>query len=218
MAKAAMKRNTSVLYKFSPWRYGPAEKGLRDINPRVVKMYRRNMLDLYVCKIRDCVDKGFQKSHQKKRSYPIDVSTGEETDLCFKRRKKKDVTVKAFINVETLAARFQVLNEKDLKNDAKAREIFEWNSEAVANEDLFRFENSNSTDALDLSLQSWIEVFHAWGITPDVPLLRQYIVEHPDHGTRPLRPHTESVYNAEEVKNALETRPELKEYLQYWRD
>jgi len=110
------------------------------------------------------------------------------------------------------------MRKYDKERDAKTRKIFEWNSEAVANEDLFAFENSKSTDALNLSLQSWIEAFHAWGITPNVPMMRQYLDEHPNHGMRPLRSHTETVYNAEEVKKALETRPELKKYLHYWRD
>ena len=210
MAKEAEEKNTSMLVKFNENKIKNAKKGLQDIHPRVVVMRRRNILDLYICRIRDC----FVKS----RSYPVDASTGKKTNLCFQRRKRKDVTVKAFVNVNTLAQRLQQYMKINSIHDARHRNVFKGNFETVATEDLFAFENSNSTDALDLSLQSWITVFHSWNVTPDIPLIRQYIDAYPDHGMRPLRSHTETVYNAEQVKKALKTQKKLKKYLKYWRD
>jgi len=218
MKREALEKKTTVVVKFEPWRYEGAKQGLRDINPSLVHMYRRNILDRYICTIRDCFDTGFQNRHPEKQSYPVDATTGEETDLCYQRRFRKDVAVKAVLNVETLAKRFQEFEQGGRSDNAKSRELFKKDYASVATEDLEAFEFSDSIEALDKSVQTWIEVFQSWGVTPDVPKIGKYLEEHPERGNRPLKPHSETVYNAEQVRNALETNPDLKKYLQHWRD
>jgi hypothetical protein len=220
MAKEAGEVNTTVVVKYVPWNLDGAKEGIRSIKQKVVFLHRHNLLDYYICRIRDCMEIDSRVfGDESNHSYPVDASTGEETDLCFGRRHQTNVTVKAFLEVDDLTELFPfMINEYNHDLETISRVFKAITFEIVATDDLFAFEYDKSTESLELSLQSWVKVLDSWGVTPDVPLLRKYLRKHFRHNSRRLQPTAEKVYNAEEVKKALETRPELKEYRRYWRD
>jgi len=220
MANEAAEVNTTVVVKYVPWNLDKVKTGIRSIKQNVVFLHRRNLLDYYICRVRDCMEMDSKVlGDESNHSYAIDALTGKETDLCFGRRHSENATVQAFIEVDNLAEMFQVMIKQYTHDLQTVSRVFkDMTFEIVATEDLWAFEYDKTTESLELSLQSWVRVLDSWGVTPDVPRLRKYLKTHWRRNVKRLKPTATNVYNAEEVKKALETRPELKDYRRYWRD
>jgi len=168
-------------------------KDMLDLGSLVVQVSRRNLLDQAVCSVRDCFDA--QMGHP--------VLRGETSDLCIKRRQAKDSWMKgqykAFMNVNTLIASMQVL-EDNLNQTANDLHNLGYTPALLKTEDLLDFEWSE--DMMWSAVPAWERLLKSWGIEPDRRALVTYLRQ--NVGTRePPPPQEEAIQNFESVKEEI---------------
>jgi hypothetical protein len=175
---------------------------LKEMGAKYAFTYRENVLDRAVCVTRDC----FQKNNL---GYQV-FSNGTRSELCFDRRKSKE-KIFAYMNNTDAMIHFM----QNLKNENKQRMVdyksFVTPAAMWSYEELFAFEYTDSREVFDQSVKMWssfLKNFATINQTKVEEVLRLY------WNTRPLpSPHSDVVYNIEDVKNALSDMPDLKHYL-----
>mmetsp|Transcript_67913 Transcript_67913/g.147931 ORF Transcript_67913/g.147931 Transcript_67913/m.147931 type:complete len:387 (-) Transcript_67913:109-1269(-) len=156
-------------------------------------IFRRNLLDWNVCRVRDCFDGGFC-------GWPVDEE-GNPDQSCFSRRKDSSIVTKAHLKPKELASKMKqdfALRAQTLK-EFKRRGLV---TDAVYTEDLLKFEHGSH--GLDVSIATWRKVLVAWGLQPDPAIIEKLLISEPLAG-RLLNPpaHSESIANIEEVVQEL---------------
>jgi hypothetical protein len=138
------------------------------------------------------------------------ASNGTKSDLCFARRKHPETPIQARINVNTLSASLMAATFSD-----------KWLAEsppAFTTEELMLFE-TNSTHAqanLERSAVAWGKVMRAWGVTPNPNVIEAVL--RPDWGKRsPPAAHSQTIFNARKVYDALHSDRKLAKYKWMWR-
>ena len=89
--------------------------------------------------------------------------------------------------------------------------------QVLAAEDLLAFESAKTAAMMARSVVAWSRALVAWGVRPQAALIRKALA--PQHGSYPklLKPHASSVYQADKVHAALNSRPELVPFAPLWR-
>lgn len=199
--------------------------GLKQYELRIVVTYRRNVLDLATCHVRDWSGCPQPLYHRAQRSYTpghlsVNASTGEQSNLCFQRRDFPDGAIMAKYNIRTLTRYIRQWMNTQYKYDKAALEVGTSGRVssllAVAAEDLsaYEFQPINVTslspsdrmqDSLarvNLSIHSWKTLLDQFGVQSDNNIIREVLESH-GKDSRTLKPHSNSIYNADEVLEEL---------------
>eukprot|EP00928_Gymnodinium_smaydae_P040722 TRINITY_DN2759_c0_g1_i1.p1 TRINITY_DN2759_c0_g1~~TRINITY_DN2759_c0_g1_i1.p1 ORF type:complete len:344 (-),score=63.96 TRINITY_DN2759_c0_g1_i1:212-1243(-) len=193
MAVAATRAQKRLAFKVSLPTLDPdTATVLAGLKSRMVFFWRSNVLDHLVCEVRDCFFRG-------RGEYTVDTS-GERLDLCFKRRFAKQ-PVKALLNTTTLAKR---LKEKLNYPQYCLKELGRFGIEnstirRFSFEGLFRHESDEA--ALEEATNEWVRLLKSFEV--DAPKNKVREALRPSIGAHPLHISGDSIYNVNEVKNAL---------------
>ena len=206
--------------------------GLKQYELRVVVTYRRNVLDLATCFVRDWIgcpqpryhgDKDERRTAQRSHTLghlSVNASTGEQSNLCFQRRHFPDGAIMAKYNISTLTRYILQFMNRQYKYDKAALEVGTSGRVssllAVAAEDLsaYEFQPINVTSLspsdrmqdslarMNLSIHSWKTLLDQFGVQSDNNIIREVLESH-GKDSRTLKPHSNSIYNADEVLEEL---------------
>mmetsp|Transcript_17288 Transcript_17288/g.37863 ORF Transcript_17288/g.37863 Transcript_17288/m.37863 type:complete len:336 (-) Transcript_17288:50-1057(-) len=164
---------------------------------RTVIVHRQNSLDTLICEVRDC----FKGNHQPPRGYPVDLE-GKPNDLCFLRRGADGggVKTKAVIDTQHMMHHLAEAEAYAKRQQAMLKTVGFQDASVVTVEDLLAHEYSKSK--LKTSYKAWMTLLRSLGITPKRRKVADFLKER--IGTySPPEPHTESVWNVDEVVDAL---------------
>lgn len=210
----------------------PAQKPLRVylrsiFGLKTVALYRRNVLDLATCFVRDFYGKCSRHNGYVKRLSPghdsVNATSGHSSDVCFRRRSyhgNEKFATKAKFNIETLEP---LLNFFGASKDGLlhiANGLKSWTrkegqgrpSQAVAAEDLMAFEyhpnygnapHTTITSNIDISIGAWTTVLREFGVAkPNKTTIRDVLCDS-DPASKTLFPHSHSIFNVDEVEIEL---------------
>ena len=173
-----------------------AAEALHELSPHSVVLFRDNLLDRFVCHVRDCFG-----SHPNSESYAV-FPNGSVANLCFKRRRTPDVHTMAHIGVNELRRYFQKeARAQSRMVDNAIRIMGQRHIESVSTESLMGFETERLPEALQTSIDAWMTVLRSWGICGNRTTIRGVLL--PNWGQRPPSPHEHTIFNAEEVRRSL---------------
>merc|ERR1712157_507541 len=160
---------------------------------RAIYYWRNNVLDRYVCNVRDCW------AHDG--SYSVDLS-GKKTDLCFQRRKS-EVKTKAFLDTTRLPSRLRELIDIKTKTLNRLQEhgVTLGSQQVFSFDLLYGYENQKSGPALFKSVRAWQKLMKCFGV--EVLFKRITNVLRPDVGSLPFPPHSQTIYNIDQVYQKL---------------
>jgi len=162
-------------------------------------VYRSNVLDQAICKVRDCFPQHF--------GVAVD-QFGSPSSACFKRRSDGKVIEKAHLKAEQLV---QFVNETMQRQIHLPAEILAWGfprTESVAYEDLAAFQygatDYNSCD-LACSLRAWCRLLMSWDVAVDSGVVESYLLNVVKTETvhKPPGRHIETIDNLHEVYEAF---------------
>jgi hypothetical protein len=159
---------------------------------RAVFVYRKNLLDLAVCNVKDCFTKQFGD--------PVD-SHGKPSDLCFDRRSKKNVgEYKAKFHDGKVVDAIQHFN----KGRTEARSVLKENFifETVVAEELLAYQYGNP-HGMHEATKAWKKFMASWGVAVSEEKIKQFLVENAAKRDMP-GPHSDTIYDVEAVKKALD--------------
>ena len=172
-------------------------------NARVVTIIRGNVLDRHVCRVRDCF-----AGRQEGKS--VDEN-GIEADVCFERRKmeknkEREIKLKAHLNVHGLLDRLKFLKQAAESLQRWAKEVTNQEEvEVFTTEELTSFETAGaSVDEINACFEKWVRVLRAVGVPANMTIVATTLRGTELVGTRPAKPHTDTIYNAHEVADVLE--------------
>jgi len=161
-------------------------------------MDRANLLDYLICKVKDCCSLGCADedeghavdSHGKKRA-------GAE---CFNRREAglTDADYKVKLNIKTLRSHLQ---SDWLEKQSRILEKEFGPALTVTLEDLFEFEFSDGSWALEKSFDAWSKALSALNVPPRREIILEYLKGIPK---RKRHSHREELFNFDEVQAELE--------------
>eukprot|EP00448_Togula_jolla_P022388 CAMPEP_0170590826 /NCGR_PEP_ID=MMETSP0224-20130122/12076_1 /TAXON_ID=285029 /ORGANISM="Togula jolla, Strain CCCM 725" /LENGTH=386 /DNA_ID=CAMNT_0010914647 /DNA_START=55 /DNA_END=1215 /DNA_ORIENTATION=+ len=156
-------------------------------------IFRRNLLDWNVCRVRDCFDEGHN-------GIPVDKN-GKRDRTCFMRRWSRRVT-RARLNPEQIAKKLV----EDAKERAETLELLRKEGladEVIYSEDLMSFERGSR--GFMKSIKSWTKVLSKLGIQPSRAIIADVLAKEPTAGKLPEheQPHSEVIDNLEEVAPLL---------------
>lgn len=207
--------------------------GLKQHELRVVVTYRRNVLDLATCVVRDWLgcpqphhnhgDEDVRRNRQWMWTLghlSVNASTGDQSHLCFQRRFSQDEAIMAKYNISTLIRYIRRTMNRQYMHDKLALEVGASGRVssllAVAAEDLsaYEFQPINVTSLspsdrmqdslarMNLSIRSWKTLLDQFGVQSDNSIIREVLESH-GRDSRTLKPHSKSIYNADEVLEEL---------------
>lgn len=167
-------------------------------------------MDRLVCNIRDCfnTERKWRKFFPEDVGYPVFVSNGSKAHLCYQRRES-DVATKAFVDASKVISILRQLNEHILTQRAEAQ-FFDNNSLSIDTSSLWSFEKESSTTSLDASTSAWASLLQTVpacsGIdsTDLISKIKQYLERDAGRGARKDNPHSDSIWNADEILRTLE--------------
>eukprot|EP00040_Diaphanoeca_grandis_P006194 m.36331 g.36331 ORF g.36331 m.36331 type:complete len:323 (-) comp17336_c0_seq1:515-1483(-) len=213
----ARSRGATLFFKVNPGMRDDANRpGLVRAAPLTVVLFRQNVLDVAVCRIRDCFGTKATPGHPFISPGEPVFANGTSAELCFSRRRKHDHPTFAKFNmdriVQTLEFPMNVYEQQVLeaKKWALNKDLL-----SVSTESLLAFEFSNTTVAMEHSIQAWSSVLEAWTITPNLTTIREIFTS--QWGTHRRYSHESVIYNHLDVYNALLTNPALNKFSQHWR-
>jgi len=197
--EAARRNNETMFFKtnteLAKWDPTWYRKGafFRNNGVKSALVFRRNILDWNVCRVRDCFDNG-------NRGYPVDEN-GELNQACFARRDDPNLTTYAYMRTERLVAKMQQ-DEVDRNETLRKLSDLGLVTEAVYSEDLLSFERRSH--GLDLSTQGWKKILESWGINASWAIIQKVLANEPLVGKLPEPgPHSQVIWNIEKVSQKL---------------
>mmetsp|Transcript_1750 Transcript_1750/g.4109 ORF Transcript_1750/g.4109 Transcript_1750/m.4109 type:complete len:347 (+) Transcript_1750:81-1121(+) len=169
---------------------------LRELKTRVVIVHRNNSLDTVVCEIRDC----FVGGRGIARGYPVDTA-GNEDQTCFDRRTQSaENKTKALINTTTLPENMEFGERYPQDMQASVTEI------GLEGRDIVLFEDLVSHEYLDTNLprstSAWMKLLSSLGVNATEASVSAVLSKAVGSYHAP-EPHSETVYNIEEVEEFL---------------
>ena len=169
---------------------------LHKVNAQAMAVYRGNTLDQVICQVRDC----FEVSDDV--GMPVNATTGERSDICFKRRKlSRDDQPIVWLNVSTLRKHLDKRTRRNHEVGAKMRS-YGWADAAVSTtEELLRYVEDTSAASLEASVAAWGRVMHSWRVDHNVSAIRAFLANQDSRGAYPPQPQPLS--NRDEVHKAL---------------
>jgi len=202
--------------------------GKRDIETKILSLlarpfdnmvgtHRRNILDEFVCFVRDCfLD---QKHISYQQNHAVWADGTDASQVCFDRRQEElsDEEYKAWIDPAELAdnlGRFDTGHLGSLQKDYPGvTDVIFPGVADVAYEDLCLFEEGKIS-GMHTSVQAYRKLLDGMGIPSRHDIVQQWASDFiKEHGTRMLRNHSEDIYNWKEVKKAISKT----EYHWLWR-
>jgi len=164
-------------------------KPFDDIGVKFIGLYRENILDRCICTANDCFT--------EKAGYPV-LENGNKTTICFDRRGSKLITK---TNVLTNFTNPISCLKPALKKQTK---IKEGDFPSVSVESLFAFEYSGDDDTWDMSIEAWMTILKPFLLDSlNKSLLQKSLKKY--RGVRhSLKPHSELVYNFDDLKKQIE--------------
>ena len=169
-------------------------ESLEQLGTKFALSYRNNVLDRAICASRDCFAQG-TLGHQV-------YTNGTRADTCFDRRNINNETFLAnFNDTKSLLSKMRKWASEDvaLKNEYKR---FYDPGEAVAYEDLFEFEYTDSDEVFQQSIQAWSRFLRGLADI-NIPILENVLIKH-KNSLQATPPYHEVIYNFDEVKAAIE--------------
>ena len=182
-------------------------EALKGFGTRAILFWRSNVLDRYICTVRDC----FRSSDKE---YPVTVD-GKRTKLCFKRRRS-NTTVKAVLDPSRLTEKLKEMRGYPWK----AAKLLKKNGfkvpPAFSYETLFGFQSNCSM--LGTSAVEWQRLLKIFGV--DISSSKIEDVLRPAANSRPLTSHFKVIYNLKEVWREFfkKSNAHLLHYLRSARD
>jgi len=170
-------------------------------------MLRRNKLDRVLCFVKDCFGR------HEKLGYEVHANNGTKvTDpLCFQRRQQPpNLKLKVYLHVHFLIEYMK----RGIKNDDI---VMSQTKGSITNvqyyEDLFAFVHTSDINIFQDSMNVWYDLLKPLLVHIDRKKIKNVLLPFKNSRTPPS-PHTESVQNFVEVKNALEkATPPLDHFL-----
>ena len=182
-------------------------KALKGLGTTPILFWRSNVLDHYICTVRDCF-------HSSNKEYPVSMN-GKETDLCFKRRRS-NTTVKAMLDPSRMVRKL-----KEMRGYVGyATKLLKGNGIEVpppfTYETLFGFQSNCSM--LGTSAVEWQRLLKIFGV--DISSSKIEDVLRPAANSRPLTSHFKVIYNLKEVWREFfkKSNAHLLHYLRSTRD
>ena len=119
---------------------------------RFAVLHRRNLVDLAVCRVRDCFD--------SREGYAVRTRNRSRAskELCFARRSKGN-EVRAHIHAKSLPASLGRMEDRVEELRSLRRELNA--SRLVASEDLFAFEYTTDEAVFRSSVRSWMDMLES---------------------------------------------------------
>jgi len=210
MAQDASRGNATIVINADFWSGSDISPlltdSMHDLDTPFVVAYRRNVLDLAICNVRDCFHPG------KTLGYP--TYDGEQSDLCFNRRFADidQAKYKAHLDVDKLVP---FMLEKEAESQAAAPRLERYGYtgggaggriQVVDYESLasLQYPDVRESGQYTTSVDAWERLLRTWRL----PFTREKLEAclEPYVGTyHPPRPHATVVDNIEEVAHALKT-------------
>ena len=190
----AKKDGQIVLFKIN----NPSHEVLNSLNQLGTKFaytYRSNVLDRAICASRDCFTKG-------RLGHPVHAN-GTEADACFNRRQHSsdDILLANFSDTRALIAQMEEWEIKDERTKNHYKSLYD-PAKALAYEDLFRFEYTDSEYIFKQSVEAWCAFLQTFGDIK-VPTVERVLLAY--RNSRPPRsPYEETIYNFDDVKKTFE--------------
>jgi len=184
---------------------------LRDMESYFVGTYRQNAVDRLLCCAKWPEEMGVLGSDA---GYLVDVNTGIPTeqlnDQSYRFAEEKKVDYKIYLDPEKLvdAVNAQIALENDTMKVFMQESLLP-GLQYFTMEDLSDFEADASK--LDSGVTIWSNFLKQWGVVADQEKTKAILKR--VAGRYPLEPHAEEIYNFMEVKNVLESYPNLFEFL-----
>mmetsp|Transcript_70491 Transcript_70491/g.153097 ORF Transcript_70491/g.153097 Transcript_70491/m.153097 type:complete len:369 (+) Transcript_70491:86-1192(+) len=165
-------------------------------------VFRENLLDWNLCRVRDCFDGGA-------RGYPVDKN-GNRDAACFGRRSDPSRPTWALLKPQSLVTKMK-LDAMDRAETFKRLHEKKLVWEEIYSEDLLSFERS--AVGYKPSILAWRKLLKSWGLEPQNEIIRKVLEAEPLAGKLPEPgPHSQVIWNFDEV--ASELRKEgLEHYL-----
>jgi len=207
MKKYYRDQGYSIRVKFEPKRMDTLQDLINEDyedSVRLVLIVRSNVLDLLACQVRDCFTGG-------SKGYPVDVATGNRSDLCFNRRKYPNVTTKAYLKPDTLLQNLahRVRGQRDLRAKIEGMLGPDVYITQVTSENLWGFEFGKDKQQ---SILEWSKLLIAWGIHPRKDVIAKVMKDYP---MRRLSSHNDTIYNFHELMQKFGDNPIVQNYVRF---
>ena len=186
----AIENNEVLAFKTFPTRPIIVE-GLKEMGAKFAQLQRGNVLDYFVCRIRDCF-----KTHRSK-GHAVFANNGTHADYCFTRRYDKEVKVMAYVKPEVVVNTIHN-NQKQIQADHKAVEHVLSPSATQTYEDLFALKYSSDEGVFQSSVTAWTSLLRSMVDNIDKDIVASVLRPMKGTSTPPL-PHNELIYNYNEV-------------------
>jgi hypothetical protein len=182
-------------------------------NARVAIVTRWNPLDVLVCKVRDCFG-------PPALGRPVDGATGALTDVCFQRRSTA-VRVKANLTVGPkllmrMAVRPGLETPRPRRRELGCARPGRMSAAPLVftSEELLAFEYATtSATEMDHCHTAWEQLLRSVGVPVNRSMIESALAHEPTR-TRRYRPHSETIWNAADVRASLDKRSRAL----FWRD
>ena len=172
-----------------------------------VSLHRHNVLDVGICRIRDCFNKKLGRTL---------FENGTRSTLCFERRKHPELNIKVDVNVDEMK---KFLKSETERTTRKGHLFDGRHTDNYATEDLTVFQISGEDADLRTSFDAWVRVLSSLGVKPNHGVIYAYLRE--KRRTKPRgqpKPHRFVVINADQVRKSLFNDPEMAQFKWMWRD
>jgi len=207
MATGAAERGTTLTFKMGT-KFLTAQldvvTNMTSLGAYAVHVWRSNVLDELVCKVRDCF--------KDRLGYPVNAK-GKKSKLCFDRRAASAEATMAVMDVPKTV---RLINKTMRVHSSVADELTAFGFKApltVAFEDLAAFQytspappsapNERPCD-FDCSVAAWERVLSSLGVEADDDAVRLYLEDRGARSRDPPPPHSDTIYNADDVKEAMD--------------
>jgi len=200
LAVEAVQRNNETLFfktntQLQSWDPSFQVMGtfFKDTGIKAALVFRNNILDWNVCRIRDCFA-------GRALGHPVNEN-GVEDKACFERREDPTLSTWALVNPEKMVSEIKQTEIDRVETLKKLRELG-LVTEELYSEDLLSFELSS--EGLGRSVKGWKKILSSWGIAASTKIIEEVLTQEPLTGKLPQPgPHSDVIYNIDEVESEL---------------
>jgi len=169
------------------------DNSMKELDISFGHFYRENVLDLLLCRVRDC--------SRKNIGYPVFAANNSKTELCFQRRKHPEIELKVWLKPETLVDAMNIRIKGNKKTVEEYQQFLSPGTSQV-NENMFAYEYTSDEIVFRKSINAWANMLRSM-VEIDETIIEEVLLKSRDSRS-PVKPHVEEIQNFDEVMIVLE--------------
>ena len=169
------------------------DNSMKELDISFGHFYRENVLDLLLCRVRDC--------SRKNIGYPVFAANNSKTELCFQRRKHPEIELKVWLKPETLVDAMNIRIKGNKKTVEEYQQFLSPGTSQV-NENIFAYEYTSDERVFRKSIDAWTNMLRSM-VEIDETIIEEVLLKSRDSRS-PVKPHVEEIQNFDEVMIVLE--------------